>query len=94
VPPSAAKTKLARLRLARGLSQEAMAAVIGVAPVTYQRLERDEIENPPIGYLVNCAIVLGVEFAEVCEDRCLQWHRMSASAASPPALDWLPNADD
>lgn len=50
-----------------------MAERTGIPLRTYQRLEAGMIPNPPIRYLVNCAIVLEVELEAVCEPEWLRW---------------------
>jgi hypothetical protein len=49
-----------------------------------QRLDWGELENPPIGYLVNIAVVLEVDLLDICEDRWLQWMVLDESARKPP----------
>ena len=69
------RTRLAELRSKRipVIKQEAMAERTRIPLRTYQRLEAGKIQNPPIRYLVNCAIVLEVELEAVCEPEWLQW---------------------
>lgn len=78
------RTKLARLRLERDLSQQEISRATGLSLATYQRLERGLIWNPPLRYLVNCAIALGVELEDVVEEEWRQWHPFSARAKEPP----------
>jgi len=52
---------LARVRMARGLTQEELADAIGISLPTYRRLERKDMDNPGVRYLANAAIALGVE---------------------------------
>ncbi len=49
-----------------------------------QRLDWGEIDNPPIGYLVNIATVLGVDLLDICEDEWLEWMVLDPSAPTPP----------
>jgi transcriptional regulator with XRE-family HTH domain len=69
------RTRLAELRSKRipVIKQETMATLTGIPLRTYQRLEAGKITNPPIRYLVNCAIVLEVELEAVCEPAWLRW---------------------
>lgn len=69
------RTRLAELRIKRipVMKQETMSVRTGIRLRTYQRLEAGKIPNPPIRYLVNCAIVLGVELEAVCEPEWLRW---------------------
>jgi transcriptional regulator with XRE-family HTH domain len=69
------RTRLGELRQKTrpSIKQEAMSERAGIPLRTYQRLEAGKIPNPPIRYLVNCAIVLGVELEDVCEPEWLRW---------------------
>ena len=59
--------------MSRGVTQEELAEAIGVTPPTLRRLERAEVENPKLRTLVNCALALGVDLADVLEDDWLRW---------------------
>jgi transcriptional regulator with XRE-family HTH domain len=85
VSPHKPRTRLGELRRRRipVIKQEAMAERTGIPLRTYQRLEAGKITNPPIRYLVNCAIVLGVDLEEVCEPEWLRWSELSAGADEP-----------
>lgn len=76
---SAQKTKLARLRLERGYSQDDVADATGISVRTYQRLESNELPSPQLWYLVNCAVVLDCSLEELIEDEWLRfqehWHQ-------------------
>jgi transcriptional regulator with XRE-family HTH domain len=54
-----------------------------VSAPTLRKLERGEVENPKLRTLVNCAIALGVELADVLEDEWLEW-LPADDAAEPP----------
>jgi DNA-binding Xre family transcriptional regulator len=84
------RTKLAALRVQRGVTQAELAAAVGIALATYRRLERGRVPSPPLRYLSNCAIALGVELEDLIEDEWREWfvfdqHR----AATPPSPDGL-----
>jgi transcriptional regulator with XRE-family HTH domain len=66
-------TLLARARLSRGVTQEELAEAIGVSTPTLRRLERNEVENPKLRHLVNCAIALGVDLDAILEPEWLKW---------------------
>jgi transcriptional regulator with XRE-family HTH domain len=85
MPGPVARTKLAKLRLERGINQEELAAVTGISIATYRRLVRGEMPNPPLGYLVHCALALGVDLDEIFDDEWLSWHVFSERAIQPPA---------
>jgi DNA-binding XRE family transcriptional regulator len=79
------RTRLASLRVSRGVTQAEMAAAIGIAMPTYRRLERGRMASPPLRYLTNAAIALGVELDDVIEDEWREWHVFDAhGGASPP----------
>jgi transcriptional regulator with XRE-family HTH domain len=84
-------TRLARLRIERGMSQTELAEASGLSIATLRRLERGTIANPPLRYLANCAIVLGVKVEELIEDEWREWIPLAQREppASPEAL-WLP----
>jgi transcriptional regulator with XRE-family HTH domain len=89
MPGPVARTKLARIRLERAISQKALAEVTGLSIATYRRLERGEIKNPPLRYLVNCALALGVELDDVIDEEWKAWYVISRQAERPPARGWL-----
>jgi transcriptional regulator with XRE-family HTH domain len=84
---SKGETKLARLRVARGLSQAEMAELTGIPEGTYWKLERGRYPNPRIRHLVNCAIVLDVSLEELAEDDWLTWTPMTAGVLAPEGHD-------
>lgn len=84
---SSAATKLAATRLRRGMTQREVADATGISYATYQRLERGEIDNPPLRYLTNCALVLGVRVGDLIEDEWLQWKRFDARTPDAPEPD-------
>jgi transcriptional regulator with XRE-family HTH domain len=67
------KSHLYERRRGAGLSQRALAARTGISLRTLQRIERLEVDNPPIRYLTNCAIVLGCELEELIESAWREW---------------------
>jgi transcriptional regulator with XRE-family HTH domain len=79
-------TWLARLRLEAGLTQAELASAAGLAIATYIRLERGQLANPRIGWLVNCAIVLRREFDDLLEEEMLEWHPLERR--NPPPPEW------
>jgi transcriptional regulator with XRE-family HTH domain len=84
-----ADTKLHQARLARGVTQEELAWFTGISRRTLQRIERGDMSNPPIRYLTNCALVLGLELDDLIEDEWRQWLTVDVSRApAPPAKGW------
>lgn len=78
-------TKLAELRLERGITQRQLAASTGVSIASYRRLERDELRDPGIRTLSNLAIALGVPLEDLIEDRWREWMVFDAvNARRPP----------
>jgi hypothetical protein len=66
-----------------------MAALTGMSVMTYRRLERAELDNPPLRHLVNCMLVLrarlpDVRLVDVLEPEWLQWLVLSDDAREPP----------
>lgn len=59
--------RIYELRTAAGWSQKDLAQRAGLSLRTLQRIERLEIDNPPIRYLSNCAIALGCPLEDVIE---------------------------
>jgi len=65
------------------VTQEELAAAIGVSAPTLRGLERGEVENPKLRTLVNCALALGVDLDDVLEDDWLKW-LPTGKARRPP----------
>jgi transcriptional regulator with XRE-family HTH domain len=77
-------TRLAALRHASGYTQREIAQLTGLSLATVKRLEGGQIANPPLRYLVNCALALHVGLDEVIEPEWTSWTRFSAQAPEPP----------
>lgn len=84
-PGTKPETKLARVRMSRGVTQAELAEAVGISEPTYRRLERGMMTAPPLSYLVNAARALGVELDDVIEDGWRAWHELRADRADPPA---------
>jgi transcriptional regulator with XRE-family HTH domain len=86
-----AETKLARARLASSLTQRDLIEATGIARSTYWRLERGRLTNPPLRYLTNCALVLGVPVEELIEDEWrTAWLQLTPDGPTgPPDLKEL-----
>lgn len=78
------RTRLAQWRVQRGMTQAQLAQVMGVSLETLRRLERGRVDNPPLRYLVNAAIVLGVELDDLIEEEWRAWMPLTPGAAAPP----------
>ena len=72
-PHPASRSRLYERRRVSGLSQRELAKRTGISLRTLQRIERLEVDNPPIRYLTNCAIVLGCELEDVIEPAWREW---------------------
>ena len=83
-PGAKAQTKLARVRMSRGVTQEELADAIGISEPTYRRLELGRMKSPPLGYLVNAAHALGVELDALIEDSWREWHELRGDRSGPP----------
>ena len=88
------RTKIAARRRGTGLSQKRLSELSGIPLRTIQRLERGNLDNPPIRYLVNLAEVFECRLEDVCEEEWLAWTVFDASASEPPPKGhWLPHRD-
>jgi transcriptional regulator with XRE-family HTH domain len=77
-------TKLAEIRRSRGISQDRLAALIGISGTTYREMETGKNLNPPIGYLANCALVLGCELEDLIDERYRGWFKRHPDMPGPP----------
>jgi DNA-binding XRE family transcriptional regulator len=85
-PQTKVRTRLAACRAAAGLTQMEMAWAIGVPIASYVRLERGEHKNPPLGWLVNAAIILEHDLDDVMDDSMHEWYDFDRS--KPPSPEW------
>ena len=79
-----ATTKLAALRVEKGVTQQEMADATGISTATYWRLEHGHIEDPPIRLLNNCALALGVRVEKLIEDEWREWLVLDQRRPEPP----------
>lgn len=77
------RTQLAFVRHRAAVPQVEMAGRMGISIATYQRLEEGRMSNPPLGYLVNASIILGVPVAALIEPEWLSWWDLGAGALAP-----------
>ena len=80
---SQSDTRLALIRHRAAMTQTEIALRMGVSIATYQRLEEGRMANPPLGYLVNAAIILNVPLRAIVEPEWLDWWDLGAGAAPP-----------
>lgn len=83
-PGTIPETKLAHVRMSRGVTQEELAEAVGISVPTYRLLERGQMPNPKLAYLVNCAIALGVEMDAIIEEEWLGWQPLTRQSSRPP----------
>jgi DNA-binding XRE family transcriptional regulator len=87
--PAAAKdaiTKLEQHRRQLGITQDDLARFTGLSRTTMQRLLRGDYTNPPLRYLVNCQLAMGLDSVlDLCEPEWLEWYAFDQRfAAEPP----------
>lgn len=84
------RTRLAAARVRRGVTQAELARAIGIALPTYRRLERGRMDSPPLRYLTNAALALGVTLDDLIEDEWREWfvfdHHRAPEPPSPETL--------
>jgi len=88
--PTVDRSRLAGARIAGGIDQKTMAELTGIPLTTYQRLERgkgNDLDNPPIRYLINCALVLQVDIEDVSPVALDEWTVFDERAQAPPVGD-------
>lgn len=78
------RTRLAELRVDRGIPQRTMAELLGMGLTAYQKLERGEEPNPRLRHLVNAAEVLNVKPDELVEPEWLEWLAVDGHPQAPP----------
>lgn len=57
------------------MTQAELAKRADISLRTLQRIEMREMDNPPIRYLANLAIVLGCGLEDLIEPEWREWHR-------------------
>lgn len=70
--------------MARGVTQEELAEAVGISVPTYRRLERGQVDNPPLRYLANAALALGCELDTLIEDDWRTWKVFDQAHPAPP----------
>lgn len=81
--PSRPETKIARARIARGVTQAELAEATGISIRAIQELVRGVIPNPRIRNLINVAAALGLKLEDVCEDEWLRPGKLGYWQAQP-----------
>lgn len=81
---AAPQTRLNAVRRSQGVSQAELARVTGISQRTLSRLENGELTNPPLRYIVNCALALDVPWQELIEPEWEQWEPELRGAHAAP----------
>jgi transcriptional regulator with XRE-family HTH domain len=82
------ESRLAAARLARGVTQEELARVVGISRSSYIRLEKKRLKTTaPLGWYVNCAIALGYSLEDILDDDLYEWR--AYDQRHPPLADWV-----
>jgi transcriptional regulator with XRE-family HTH domain len=81
--PVRSSSRIAGVRRRAGLRQDELAAAVGMSVATLRRLERGEIDNPPLRYLQNIAMALDVRIGELIEPEWREWW-LRPGAVAPP----------
>jgi transcriptional regulator with XRE-family HTH domain len=55
------------------MTQQELAHEVGMSVPTYRKLERKKMRNPPLRYLINCAIVLDCDWNDLIEPEWEEW---------------------
>jgi transcriptional regulator with XRE-family HTH domain len=92
--PSKKVTTLAQLRVRFGITQTELAEASGVGLRALQEIERGEIDNPRIRYLINIAMALGLELQDVCEEEWLAWTEFPNGPTEPRMIPANPDRFD
>jgi hypothetical protein len=72
-----------------------MAERSGVKLGSYRRLERGELANPPVRWIVNCAIILDVSWQDLWEPAWNEWLDLGRSAPTEREIEgWRQIAHD
>jgi transcriptional regulator with XRE-family HTH domain len=87
-PQTKIRTQLAASRAAAGLTQKEMAEAIGIPIATYVRLERGQIKNPRLRWLVNAGFVLDRSLDELLDEEMLEWYPFD-NQRQPALGQWI-----
>jgi DNA-binding XRE family transcriptional regulator len=55
------RTRLAQVKVEKGVTQEELARLVGISLKSLTRLEQGRVPLPPLAWYVNCALALGCE---------------------------------
>lgn len=77
-------TWLERYRREQGLAQHQFASAVGISPRHLSRLEHGDMKSPPLGYLINAAVILAVDWLDLVEDDWIEFRQLRDGAPSSP----------
>jgi transcriptional regulator with XRE-family HTH domain len=96
-----ARTRVAQLRVYRGMTQEEVAEAAGISLSAYRAIERGKNDNPQLGVIANIAYVLGYELVDAVDPDWLDWTYWPTSSRNPvgqkpddPRALWREHRDD
>ncbi len=81
-------SRLAQLRVERGLYQHELAQAIGISVDSLRRLESGNGVTAPLWWYTNAAIALGLDLSELLTAEQRSWHPRPQTPA-PPEESWL-----
>lgn len=82
--PVRSRSRIARARAAHGWRQDELAAMTGISVATLRRLERGQMDNPPLRYLQNLATALRVDLDKLIEPQWREWWPRPGAEQPPP----------
>jgi transcriptional regulator with XRE-family HTH domain len=77
------RTRLARMRLRRGMTQREVWEATGIGRGSYLYLEHGGHRSPPLRHLSNCAIILGCKLEDLIEPEWRRWLQLDDAAPRP-----------
>ncbi|MCP9486545.1 MAG: helix-turn-helix domain-containing protein [Gaiellaceae bacterium MAG52_C11] len=80
-------SRLTLARIARGVTQQDLADKVGVSWKTIRRLEANQIRDPGVRLLSNCALALNVKLESLIEPVWREWLIFDEKRAQPPTAE-------
>lgn len=82
-----ATSRLAKARVARGVTRKELARRSGVTLASLRRLEYEQVPDAPLWWYRNLAIALELDLDDILDGRECRW-RWTADAPKPPPPGW------
>ena len=82
-----ATSRLAKERVARGITRTVLAKRTGVSLASLRRLEYEQVREAPFWWYRNLAIALELDFEDILGEHDRHW-RYSVDAKVPPLPGW------